>query len=195
MTHRLIWFELLLGLVISGEGKAEHPCTVLLKPKTHSLQLWLTDLEEAFPEFQQKADKGVTVTLDHRVSIKGKSPELSYSFGCKVTFDLWNKRYAVVPTGLSSTSDPHLISSLGQLPEGCRGALLPGKNLLGNQELEIVSRLDPVSAELAEKTRSWLAERGVGSGSRALLGRAVASLIDLKEDKAVKRTCRIKAEL
>ena len=156
----------------------------------HGTELTLRDVEAAFPEFQGKADKGVTITLEHRINGKNPSDHINLVFGCRVTFDLWNKSYLVEP--LNATAGAKVeAASLATFPNYCRTALMPGLARALTADLEVTSSLEPVSAEQEEKTRAWLAEHGIGSASQALLGRAVAALIDLKEDKAVKRLCRV----
>ncbi len=185
---------LAMTLLLTAERSAlaMGACTILLKSFGDATQLTLTDLDEQFPEFQGKAAKGVTVTLEHVLRLSPKSRVGPLAFGCKVTFDLWSNRYRIVPLGASATKQPEILSSIRPFPTPCRAAWVPTVGTSGIDEVELVSSLDPVSAEQTEKTRSWLAERGIGAASQALLGRAVAAFIDLKEEKAVRRLCRLK---
>ncbi len=193
----------LVAMGPAGNGAAESietPCTVIATSAGAMTHLELTDLEVQFPEFKTKADKGVTVTLEHLVQVKIRDGFLvDYHFGCKVTYDLWKNTYRVVPTGSSAARALELLPNIKILPLACRTLLVPyergilktkSKHTTYN-EIQVLTKLDPVSEEQAEKTRKWLAERGIGAAAPALLGRAVAALIDLKEDKAVTRRCRL----
>lgn len=197
MSWRMVgagFFCILLG---ATSVFGQQPCFVSARPINNGTHIAIGDILAQFPEFQSKVDKGVTVTLEHllRIDNKAHAEPKVFNFGCKVTFDLWDRRYTIVPTGFSLAKDTNSVSTLNALPAACQTAFLPVDVDVLNSEMEIFSSIDPVSAEQTEKTRTWLAARGIGTASQAILGRAVAAFIDLREEKAVRRRCRVKVEL
>jgi hypothetical protein len=144
----------------------------------------LSDVPEAFPEINDKLAKGLTVTLLHEVTRGGQS----FVFGCRVYYDLWDESYGVTTFVGNGAEAKHTERDRKKVMALCDEVPLDGHGT--GDEVAVTSRLDPVSDDQMEKTRQWLATRGIGNSSKAIVGRAVGAITSLKEERSVSRTCK-----
>jgi hypothetical protein len=151
------------------------------------------DAFKLLPEIEAKLKKGVSVTVVHEVMRPGQS---DYVFGCKAFYDLWDEAYAVTTYAgrMDQPAGPsHTVHTLPEVQRLCLDAALPG-HMEAKGSASVSTYLDPVSDEQRQKTRQWLAEKGIGNGTGALFGRAAYAITNMDQKKATTRDCPVELE-
>lgn len=176
------------GVVVFAPPAAAGSCYVNLRGSVP--QLIMDDLSERFPEISQKTQKGLTVNLVTQSHLASSSANNELMVRCRIYADLWNEDFIVNRTSILSSafSPPQKFKSLREALRVCQQVSLP-LEVKGIEGLEVVTVLNPISDEQIEKTRKWLAERGIAANAGPMLGRAVGALLDLNDQKAIRRFC------
>jgi hypothetical protein len=142
------------------------------------LKLSQSDMEPLF----RSIERGLSITLFSEVNV-GK--QRSY-FGCKVHHSLWDENYAI--EDIVSRSRRTQVA-FKDLPKECVEFSTKDFNK-SVADVAVNTVLNPISDRQQEITRSWLASRGVGSGSSQFFGRALYAFIDLKADRSMQADCK-----
>lgn len=164
----------------SSASAGDAPCTV--RPAGSGLELVVHDLDTTFPEISTKLAKGLAVTILSTARLGDET----FAFGCKIYLDLWAEAYVV--KDLSGGAE-RSVNDKSAAFETCRRARIPWSAAKG--EIRVSTDVDPISQEQEEKTREWLAEKGIGGNSKALFGRAAATLTNFHKTQKTNRTCEV----
>lgn len=186
------WVKAFLSILVFGVRipvvKAGSSC--VLNQHSAEPHIVMEDLTARFPEIAQKIQKGLTVNLVTQTFLATSFRGEEVSVHCRIYADLWNELVVVSRTTFKSEtfSTPQKFKTLADGIRLCQEVELPA-SARGLSGLDVVTILNPVSAEQVEKTRKWLAERGIGASAGPMLGRAVGALLDLNDQKMVRRFC------
>lgn len=178
------WLALILAFTSLSRAHAAGSCVVTTHA-TKLSQIQLGDLDGRFSDFETHLRKGLSVTLLSDVA----AGERSFTFGCRIFYDLWDETYFVVPiVGAVEVKDKTSnLKRMTGLPEACVKVSLPW-SLRKGETVEVTTKLNPVTDEQLAKTRKWLAERGIGANG-ALAGRAAYAMVDLHQTQSFQRRC------
>jgi len=185
---------LTLAAFDSSAAQADVPCSLKGVGSTAAaatVNLALNDIEKSFPEIRTNLDKGLSVTLEHRVEF---SHDSKWSATCRIVYDLWDETWFTDLSGEGIATVQRATSKyFGDALKRCAAITITGKiatTMAGRTPaVEIETLLNPQTDEQQNRTRAWLAERGIGANSRAMVGRAVGAMIDLKQTREVRRSC------
>jgi hypothetical protein len=134
--------------------------------------------------------KGLPVNLAHIVSVS-KSPrqrwEDIHTFGCRFTFDPWDEVIRISARSGTDQSQLTLKGSSLKLEPTSPCVRWKSREQLTFATARVTTQLDVVDADQMERTRRWLAERGIGSEGTGMFGRALSAMIDLKGPKRRRR--------
>jgi hypothetical protein len=178
-------------LVAAGAKPLAGGCVVTIAAGGHPVTVDLADLSGHFAELDARLARGLTVTLVHDVDA---GDGRRFKFGCKAFYDLWDEAYVV--TALTGDDEAEGASKrlkhFDASAAPCGEAPLPWA-LTAGATVDVMSALDPVSPEQAEKTRRWLAEKGIGGSAGAPFGRAALALVDLSHQDRFARQCPVRS--
>jgi hypothetical protein len=195
---------LALGAVaLAHETTEELGCTVEASGEGHLLAT--LDLSPAFaPDFAQKARNGlnnvVVIFVEVAPSDGGEPPAL-YSREVDILFDVWDEVYNVTEKDFDHPRGQRRVfkdyASLYAFITDARGLDLVPLSELGAGPYELRTRVavNPVSKEMLERTREFIANPGVArgpgmGGSRSVLGAMASYLLKDAEAGAEAHTFR-----
>ncbi|MCX6116300.1 MAG: hypothetical protein NT027_02065 [Proteobacteria bacterium] len=142
--------------------------------------LLIPDLEEKFwleNGALKKVKDGLALTIEKRLGLLDKQRRT------------WNESYSVYDSTLANAK------KLDFSAEKSKEALMKCVGIpIGSLEssfYKISIEVNPVDKEQEQKTREWLATKGIGGTGSGLFGRAFGSVLDLKTDKTVIYDCKI----
>ncbi len=157
--------------------------------------LLIPDLEEKFwleNGALKKVKDGLALTIEKRLGLLDKQRRTivtETSSRCRLVYDLWNESYSVYDSTLANAK------KLDFSAEKSKEALMKCVGIpIGSLEssfYKISIEVNPVDKEQEQKTREWLATKGIGGTGSGLFGRAFGSVLDLKTDKTVIYDCKI----
>jgi hypothetical protein len=184
-----------MGLIFETENVHADPTpTCVVMDIGAGSQIKLDDVKILLPEVEERIKRGLTVKWAHvfvRHPGEMTHPQ-NQQARCELLFDLWEEEYVVSKIDDASQKDytRKTFPNLARAIEECMKFRLATK-LDAKVPLEVISVFNPISEEQLQKTREWLAERGIGSKEGPLIGRAVGAMMDLSQQKVWTRSCPI----
>lgn len=166
----------------------------LKKDKDGTQQVLVPNLPAAFWQPSgalRKVRDGLALTLDRKVEfLDSTGKPLGEQQGrCRLVYDLWAEVFTLSdsiynPTGEFKFSNAHGQDAL----EKCASIplLTPTQNY---SMLHVVTLVNPVDAKQEERTRTWLATKGIGGSGSGVIGRALGAVINLKTESVVDYDC------
>lgn len=141
--------------------------------------------------FLDKMQKGVRLTIVHRALMQESMIGI---FGCQVYFDLWEEEYYVQRIDNNSWREesPHAkqqVIKTKHKDEAINYCFASQFNLsVPFSQVRVQTLVDPTNKEQMERTRRWLAQRGIG-GNSSIIGKALGSLIRLEHQTEFETIC------
>lgn len=182
-------FALLLR--VESMGYAAVRCNI---KKDGTTQVLIPDLPETFWQSSgalRKVRDGLALTLDRKVEfLDANSKVLSERSGrCRLVYDIWAEIFTVSDSALSSIAEFKFPNAKGrEALEKCAGIPLSGSPATYSL-LHVVTLVNPVDAHQEERTRNWLATKGIGGSGSGVIGRALGAVINLKTESVVDYDC------
>ena len=141
--------------------------------------------------FQEKMEKGLRLAIIHRAMTQDNIIAL---FGCQIYYDLWEEEYTIqrfeefsLPIDESKLK-PRLIRSKHKKEalDQCFSTRLT--LTVPFSQIRMQTLVDPTNKEQLERTRLWLAKRGIG-GNSSIIGKALGSLVRLDNQIEFETIC------
>jgi hypothetical protein len=172
-----------------GEAAASPSCSIRPEGAGQG-SVVVGDGLDKFASARERLNKGLSITLLNQVT--KTADDTPFVFGCRITYDLWDEDYVFTPIvgGLLVKQQTTTAKNLQPLPRSCSEARLPW-HVPDDGRVHVTTLLDPVSDEQVQRTRKWLAERGIGAGTGTLAGRAAYAMVNLKQEQSVERVCNL----
>ena len=148
--------------------------------KQHASKIEMPNLAAEIPEVKTKLARGLTVTMVHQMPFG--------EWKCSVLLDLWDEVYAASGGWIGKEPSRIKTKKIADALLLCSDIGVPSESRIP-EKFELITIVDPVSEEQMARTRKWLAERGIGKGSSAIVGRAVGAILDLKDNRTIVRSC------
>lgn len=191
-----LWFAIfaVVAVLPLSVAQAHQPACVAKGLPVTKATVVVYDLDTSFPEISTKLAKGLAVTILHE--LRREREGATFVFGCKIYFDLWAEAYKV--TSLTQDQNDHVVAiGTEQTISGksaafalCEKTVSPW-TFNGLSGVSVATMVDPISPEQEAKTREWLAEKGIGGNSKALFGRAAATLTNFHQKQSKERDCEV----
>ena len=154
----------------------------------------------AFPD--ERLKRGLSVFLVHSfIDTKSISDvRFQTKFGCKIVYDLWEERYDIYSLDQEKESNARLVrssKSLHSWPFECLNFSLKN-DFFRKPEIAksilLSSALNPPTPDQLERTKSWLASKGIGSspGAGGFVGRAAVAIVRLNAQASQDVQCEVK---
>jgi hypothetical protein len=188
---------LVTAFLATGTSAEEVPSSLVVNLEARAGHLLASmDLTPAYrPELRRQLSNGLTNVIALHFSVlpeHGEEPIAFFAREIDVLYDVWEESYGVIVKDAQSPRGRHLTFSTW---EALRGFLVVVKELdlaslgiLGTDRWVLVTRIEvnPVSQELLDRTREWMANPAAGSrtpgtNSRSMIG-AMASYLLRRTD-------------
>ncbi|MGE0174723.1 MAG: hypothetical protein AB7T49_18165 [Oligoflexales bacterium] len=173
---------ILFGYAVSIQAEA---CTIVRR--AGAMEVDVSDSVAHFQDIEKRLKKGLSLIVRHEVLVHGESVHQSSS--CKIFYDLWDETYSLTRY-IDSHPAPEQFTVKGyaKILEPCFRLSLDGKL---PAKVTIRSTYSQVTEEQVEKTKRWLSEKGIGSKSGTVIGRAVDAMIDYERSQVFDRSCEV----
>jgi hypothetical protein len=141
--------------------------------------------------FHDKMEKGVRLTIVHRALMQDNVIGI---FGCQVYFDLWEEEYYVQHIDNNSWREEsprakQQVIRTKHKDDAINLCFTTQFNLIVPfSQVRVQTLVDPTNKEQMERTRRWLAQRGIG-GNSSIIGKALGSLIRLDHQTEFETIC------
>jgi hypothetical protein len=174
-----------LGIVVLTALFSIRAAACEVDVKSGSTSVNVADSLQRFDDIEKRLKKGLSLILTHEVYVEENRPLAKLS--CKVFYDLWDETYHVARFSQTRPEPEFLVlKGYQSILEPCfrveiRGALA--------SQLSARSVYSQVTQEQVEKTKKWLSEKGIGSKSATVIGRAVDAMIDYDRAQIFDRRC------
>jgi len=147
-------------------------------------------------EMVQRLSRGLSVTIRHKLmDSPSQSTGTRSTRGCRITFDLWDERYTIVPLDAAGSAQPaeawRQTRELSAFPEECLTVIPTRDEEIAARSAGayvVTTQLNPVPQEQINRTRQWLAATRE-SGSGTMVGRAALAMLDLSGGESFTTRC------
>ena len=162
--------------------------------KEGSLQTLIPDLPAAFWQptgALRKVRDGLALTLDRKLDLLGSDgkPVAEQSGRCRLVYDIWAEVFTVSDSLYNPTAEFKFPNAKSHdALEKCAGIQLPVSPPRFSS-IHIITLVNPVDAKQEERTRNWLATKGIGGSGSGVIGRALGAVINLKTESVVDYEC------
>lgn len=162
--------------------------------KDGSLQTLIPDLPAAFWQPSgalRKVRDGLALTLDRKLDLldqNGKSVA-EQTGRCRLVYDIWGEIFTLSDSLYSPPAEFKFTNARSQEAlEKCAGIQLPVSSP-HYSAIHVITLVNPVDAKQEERTRNWLATKGIGGSGSGVIGRALGAVINLKTESVVDYEC------
>ena len=137
----------------------------------------------------RKVKDGLALTVERRVvALNSQKQPVAQSFArCRLIYDLWAETFILTDNAGTATTDIRYKSNQHKdALERCAQVTLTTDNFAS---LKVNVVVNPIDAKTEERTRNWLAAKGLGGTGSGVVGRAIGAVLNLKADSAVDYEC------
>lgn len=190
---RLIVFVLLLLCAPFQYGRDLFAAVRCNLKKNGTSQVLVPDLPAAFWQPSgalHKVRDGLALTLDRKIELLDPSgkPLVEQSGRCRLVYDIWGEVFNLSDSMSSPASELKFPNAKGaEALETCASIPLPAASKYSS--IHVVTLVNPVDAKQEERTRNWLATKGIGGSGSGVIGRALGAVINLKTESVVDYDC------
>ncbi len=189
----LILASLTLALLFKVESMVYAASRCHIK-KDGTNQVLIPDLPETFWQptgSLRKVRDGLALTLDRKVEFLGADSKVlsEHSGRCRLVYDIWAEIFSITDSIFTPFGEFKYPNAKGrEALEKC--ASIPLSSAPKNYVLiHVVTLVNPVDAHQEERTRNWLATKGIGGSGSGVIGRALGAVINLKTESVVDYDC------
>ena len=139
-------------------------------------------------EAMRKVRDGLAMTIEYQIAMwsKGATNPEFLSSRCRLLYDLWAEKYVVTKTG-GTGPENFPFGKEADAVTRCTGLDLRVSGDLARVEMDAI--LNPVDEKQQERTRGWLATKGIGGPSSGVISRAIGASLNLKAEKRWSDEC------
>lgn len=162
--------------------------------KEGALQTLIPDLPPTFWQPSgalRKVRDGLALTLDRKIDLLDQNgkPVAEQTGRCRLVYDIWGEMFTLSDSLYNPTAEFKFANARGQdALEKCAGIQLP-VSPSHFSSIHVITLVNPVDAKQEERTRNWLATKGIGGSGSGVIGRALGAVINLKTESVVDYEC------
>lgn len=137
----------------------------------------------------RKVRDGLALTVVRKVSLFGPDGSAlgEITGRCRLVYDLWAETYQVSDVINQKPFEQKFPGAQGQQALSlCVSVPMPRFPF---SHAHVTALVNPVDAHQEERTRTWLATKGIGGPGNGIVGRALGAVIDLKTETTVDYDC------
>lgn len=137
----------------------------------------------------RKVRDGLALTVERRMAMLTSERQVvdQYFGRCRLVYDLWAETFILndfSDGGVSETR--HANGDYKLALARCVSLHLPHDKFAS---LRVNVVVNPIDEQQEERTRNWLATKGIGGAGSGVIGRALGAVINLKADSVVDYEC------
>lgn len=138
----------------------------------------------------RKVRDGLALTIDRRAQLLTRDGGLLGVVGatCRLMYDIWEDSFLLVDLQESTRLELKFGSAKSlEALKRCVSLSLP-QTTAALAHVQVL--INPVDSRQEERTRDWLATKGIGGTGAGIMGRAMGAVINLKTESTVEHDCK-----